>query len=84
MALPEKHYRGDIVVMADWTATNGVGATWVNFCGATSVSLSIDNAVHEETVADCDDWTLPAQNIARNKRVQQEKRLTFINPPCKE
>ena len=64
MALPERHYRGDIVVMADWTATNGVGATWVNFCGATSVSLSLDNAVQEETVADCDDWSLPPQNVA--------------------
>ncbi len=64
MALPERHYRGDIVVMADWTATDGVGATWVNFCGATSVSLSIENALQEETVADCDDWTLPPQNVA--------------------
>lgn len=64
MALPEKHYRGDIVVMVDWTATNGVGSTWTNFCGATSVSLSLDNQVREETVADCDDWTLPPQNVA--------------------
>lgn len=64
MALPQRHYRGDIVVMVDWTATGGVGATWTNFCGATSVSLSVDNAVQEETVADCDDWTLPPQNVA--------------------
>lgn len=64
MALPEKHYRGDIVVMVDWAATGGVGATWTNFCGATSVSLNLDNAVQEETVADCDDWSLPPQNVA--------------------
>lgn len=64
MALPERHYRGDIVVMVDWTATNGVGTTWTNFCGATSVSLNLDNQVQEETVADCDDWTLPPQNVA--------------------
>lgn len=64
MALPERHYRGDIVVMVDWTATDGVGVAWTNFCGATSVSLSLDNAVQEETVADCDDWSLPPQNVA--------------------
>lgn len=64
MALPERHYRGDIIVMVDWTATGGVGAAWTNFCGATSVSLTVDNAVQEEVVADCDDWTLPPQNVA--------------------
>lgn len=64
MALPEKHYRGDIVVMVDWTATDGVGSTWANFCGATSVSLSVDNALTEETVADCDDWSLPPQTVS--------------------
>ena len=64
MALPQRHYRGDIIVMVDWTATGGVGATWTNFCGATSVSLTVDNAVQEEVVADCDDWTLPPQNVA--------------------
>ena len=64
MALPERHYRGDIIVMVDWTATNGVGVAHTNFCGATSVSLSLDNAVQEETVADCDDWSLPPQNLA--------------------
>lgn len=50
MALPERHYRGDIIVMVDWTATDGVGTTWVNFCGATSFDLNIDNAIQEETV----------------------------------
>lgn len=64
MALPERHYRGDIVVMVDWSATGGVGATWTNFCGATSVSLNVDNEVQEETVGDCDDWTLPPQKVA--------------------
>ena len=64
MALPERHYRGDIIVMVDWTATDGVGVAHTNFCGATSVSLSLDNAVQEETVADCDDWSLPPQNMA--------------------
>lgn len=63
MALPNRHYRGDIVVMVDWTATGGVGATWTNFCGATNVTLTVDNAVQEEVVADCDDWTLPPQNV---------------------
>ena len=64
MALPERHYRGDIIVMADWTATDGIGVAYTNFCGATRVSLSMDNAVQEETVADCDDWSLPPQNVA--------------------
>lgn len=64
MALPQRHYRGDIIVMVDWTAIGGVGATWTNFCGANNVTLTVDNAVQEEVVADCDDWTLPPQNVA--------------------
>ena len=63
MALPNLQYRGDIVVMADWTATDGVGATYTNWCGATGISLALTNNINETTVADCDDWSLPAQVI---------------------
>ena len=63
MALPNLQYRGDIVVMADWTATDGVGVTSTNWCGATGISLALTNNINETTVADCDDWSLPAQVI---------------------
>lgn len=64
MALPERHYRGDIIVRVDFAATDVAAASFNPFCGATSFDLTIDNAIREETVADCEDWTLPAQNIA--------------------
>lgn len=63
MALPNLQYRGDIVVMADWTATDGVGDTYTNWCGATGISLALTNNINETTVADCEDWSLPAQVI---------------------
>ena len=63
MALPNLQYRGDVVVMADWTATDGVGVTYTNWCGATGISLALTNNINETTVADCDDWSLPAQVI---------------------
>ena len=63
MALPNLQYRGEVVVMADWTATDGVGVTYTNWCGATGISLALTNNINETTVADCDDWSLPAQVI---------------------
>ena len=63
MALPNLQYRGDVVVMADWTATDGVGVTYTNWCGATGISLALTNNINETTVADCDDWSLPAKVI---------------------
>ena len=63
MALPNLQYRGDIVVMADWTATDGVGVTYTNWCGATGISLALTNNINETTVVDCDDWSLPAQVV---------------------
>ena len=63
MALPNLQYRGDVVVMADWTATDGVGVTYTNWCGATGISLALTNNINDTTVADCDDWSLPAQVI---------------------
>ena len=63
MALPNLQYRGDVVVMADWTATDGVGVNYTNWCGATGISLALTNNINETTVADCDDWSLPAQVI---------------------
>ena len=63
MALPNLQYRGDVVVMADWTATDGVGVTYTNWCGATGISIALTNNINETTVADCDDWSLPAQVI---------------------
>lgn len=56
MALPQLQYRKDIVVMVDWDATG----TYVNWCGASGISLNINNNINETTVADCDDWSLPA------------------------
>lgn len=64
MALPVLQYRKDALVMIDWTSTTGTGVTWTNFCGASGVDLTIDNAVQETVVGDCDDWTLPPQTIA--------------------
>lgn len=60
MAIPVMHKRGDIVVMVAWDAPE----TFVNFCGATGISMNIENAVGETPVGDCDDWSLPIQNIA--------------------
>lgn len=64
MALPTLLLKKDALVMVDWTSTTGVGIAWRNFCGASSVSLTIDNAVQETVVSDCDDWTLPPVTIA--------------------
>lgn len=65
MALPTLSYRGDMIVMVDWTATSGSpGTTWVNFCGANGIDLTIDNAVQETVTADCADWTLPPVTVA--------------------
>ncbi|QIR85008.1 hypothetical protein [Paracoccus sp. AK26] len=59
--LPELHYRGDIIVMA---ALDPEAPTdYTNFCGATSIDLSINNAMSETTVAPCNDWTLPPQVV---------------------
>lgn len=60
MAIPVLHKRGDIVVMVAWDDP----ATFVNFCGATGISMNIENAVGETQVGDCDDWSLPVQTIA--------------------
>lgn len=60
MAVPALHKRGDIVVMTAFDSPS----TFVNFCGATGISLNIENAVSETQVGDCDDWSLPIQTIA--------------------
>lgn len=57
MAIPELSYRGDVVVMA--ALDPAAPTVFTNFCGATGITLSIENAVTEETVGDCEDWTLP-------------------------
>lgn len=61
MAIPNLQYRGDIIVMAafDEASPN----TMANWCGATSISLSISNAMQEQTIGDCDDWSLPPQVV---------------------
>lgn len=66
MALPILQYRKDMIVMADWDTPVSDTATYdyKTWCGATSISLSVDNAVQETTVTDCDDWSLPAVVIA--------------------
>ncbi|MDN3712128.1 hypothetical protein QWZ10_10555 [Paracoccus cavernae] len=61
MAIPNLQYRKDLVVMVAWDAATPL--TYTNWCGASGISLSITNAISEQTVADCDDWALPAQVI---------------------
>lgn len=61
MALPNLQYRGDIIVMASWDGALPVA--YVNWCGANGISLFLTNNVNETNVADCDDWSLPAQTI---------------------
>ncbi len=61
MAIPSLQYRKDLVVMVAWTAATP--EVFTNWCGATSIGLSIKNAISEKTVADCDNWSLPAQVI---------------------
>ena len=60
MALPVLHKRGDIVMMVAFDNPT----TYVNFCGATSISLNLENAVSEVRVGDCEDWSLPTRVIA--------------------
>lgn len=60
MAIPQLNYRGDMVVMTDWESND----TFVPFCGASSISISWENAIQEVTVTDCNDWTLAAKTIA--------------------
>jgi len=61
MAIPSLQYRKDLVVMVAWN--EATPAVFSNWCGATSISLTVTNATSEQTVADCDDWSLPAQII---------------------
>lgn len=59
MAIPQLLRRGDMIVMVDWTASG----TFTNFCGATGISLSIENALAETATGDCEDWSLPVQTL---------------------
>lgn len=61
MAAPVLHKRGDIVVMVAFLPATPT--VWTNFCGATGISLNIENAVNETNVGDCEDWTLPIQTV---------------------
>lgn len=61
MAIPSLQYRKDLVVMVAWNPATPL--VYTNWCGATSIGLSITNNISEQTVADCDDWSLPAQVI---------------------
>ena len=61
MAIPSLQYRKDLVVMVAWDPATPL--VYTNWCGATSISLTVTNATNEQTVADCDDWPLPAQII---------------------
>ena len=45
MALPTRAFRGDIVIMVDFT---GVGTTYTNFCGATGGTLTVSNEIRSE------------------------------------
>lgn len=59
MALPQLQRRGDMIVMVDFAGSG----TFANFCGATGISLSLENALAETTVGDCEDWSLPVQTL---------------------
>ncbi|UFS66558.1 phage tail tube protein [Paracoccus denitrificans] len=61
MAIPNLQYRKDLVVMVAWDEETP--GAYINWCGATSISLAITNNISEQTVADCDDWALPAKII---------------------
>ena len=61
MAIPSLQYRKDLVVMVAWDPAAPL--VYTNWCGATSISLTVTNATNEQTVADCEDWSLPAQII---------------------
>jgi len=61
MAFPALQSRKDLVVMVAWNATTP--AVYTNWCGATGIRLSINNNISEQVVADCEDWSLPAQIV---------------------
>ena len=61
MAIPSLQYRKDLVVMVAWDPATPL--VYTNWCGATSISLTVTNATNEQTVADCDDWSLKAQIV---------------------
>lgn len=61
MALPNLQYRGDMVVHAALDPDQP--DLFTPWCGASSISFSINNAMQEETLGDCDDWSLPPQVI---------------------
>lgn len=65
MPTPRLHKRGDIVVMValDPTASPTSPTYYTNFCGATGISLNIENSISETNVGDCEDWTLPIQTV---------------------
>lgn len=62
MAEPILQYRKDVVVMVAWDPLSPT--VFTNWCGATGITLAINNALSETTTADCDDWTLPPKTIA--------------------
>ncbi|WP_294932179.1 hypothetical protein [uncultured Paracoccus sp.] len=62
MAEPSLHYRGDIIVMVAFEPDTPL--VYTNFCGATGIDLTIDNAIQETLVGDCQDWSLPIKTIA--------------------
>lgn len=62
MADPALHYRGDIIVMVAFDPATPL--VYANFCGASGIDLTIDNAIQETPVGDCADWARPVKNIA--------------------
>lgn len=62
MAYPVLQKRGDIVLKTDFTG--GATPTYTNFCGATQISMSVDNAVSETQVGNCEDWRAPIKTVA--------------------
>ena len=62
MALTTRAFRGDIVVMVNWS---GTGSTYTNFCGATGGTLTVSNEIRTEQVGDCDDWSAPIQTLKK-------------------
>lgn len=62
MALPKTGGRSAAVVMVEFDPTGAPGV-YTNWCGAKNFSLSIQNEIQSEKIADCDDWSLPVVTV---------------------
>ncbi|TRD21911.1 hypothetical protein [Palleronia caenipelagi] len=73
MGNPTLAYRGDILVMVAFDPE--IPNAFVNFCGATGISLEITNEILSEKIGDCEDWSASIQTIKAYGA--QDSRATF-------